>query len=140
MKKVAGIIIACILIIGVILLNKYYLSSKDIITQPKSTSQPTIKQITVYQKISISPEETLVFSKQEISAQSTALDLLKQTTKIKANGEGQNAFVVEINGRAADNKKKEYWAFFVNGQPATVGAGSYQLKENDQIEWKIATY
>ena len=84
--------------------------------------------------------ETLVFSKHEISGQSTALDLLKQTAKIKTKGEGQNAFVVEINGRVADNKKKEYWAFFVNGQPATVGAGSYQLKKNDQVEWKIATY
>ena len=55
-------------------------------------------------------------------------------------GEGKNAYVTGINGREADTKKKEYWAFYVNGKPATVGAGSYILKQADKIEWKIENY
>lgn len=66
-----------------------------------------------------------------------ALDLLKakypgqvQTQKFSA-GE----FVQSINGVQPD--KNHYWAFYVNGQPATVGAGQYMTKDSDTIEWKL---
>ena len=80
------------------------------------------------------------FIKQEIISGKTALDLTKEKTNIKAKGEGVNAYVTEINGQEALNSKKEYWAFFVNGKMAEIGAGSYQLKEGDKIEWKIEKY
>ena len=46
----------------------------------------------------------------------------------------------KINGRRVDDRKNEYWAFYLNGKMAQIGAGSYQLKNGDKIEWKIETY
>ncbi len=70
----------------------------------------------------------------------TALDLTQQRMAVSVKGEGSNAYVVGINGRDADSSKKEYWAFYVNGKLSDVGAGSYQLKSGDKIEWKIEKY
>ena len=70
----------------------------------------------------------------------TALDLLKNASSVKTQGEGTNAYVTELNGIKADTTKKEFWAFYVNGKLADVGADSYKLKANDQILWKIETF
>ncbi|MFA6082306.1 MAG: DUF4430 domain-containing protein [Patescibacteria group bacterium] len=70
----------------------------------------------------------------------TALDLLKSKATVVTSGEGVNAFVTSINGRAASDSKKEYWSFLVNGAAASVGAGSYTTKSTDTILWKIATF
>ncbi len=80
------------------------------------------------------------FIKQEIISGKTALDLTKEKASVKMKGEGVNAYLTEINGLEALNSKKEYWAFYVNGKMAEVGAGSYKLKEGDKIEWKIEKY
>ncbi|MFH0773599.1 MAG: DUF4430 domain-containing protein [bacterium] len=71
---------------------------------------------------------------------STALQLLGATHKVASKGEKENTFITAIDGRVADSKKREFWAFYVNGKQATVGAGSYRIKNNDTIEWKIETY
>jgi hypothetical protein len=59
---------------------------------------------------------------------------------IKTNGEGVNAFVTSLNGRTADTKKREFWELDANGTETQVGAGSYVIKNNDKIDWKINTY
>jgi hypothetical protein len=71
-----------------------------------------------------------------------ALTLLKTATNdnFDAKGSGSNAFVTSINGVAADDSKHEYWAFYVNGKLAQVGAGSYTTKDGDDIQWKLETY
>ncbi len=80
------------------------------------------------------------FVKQEITIGKTALDLTREKAIIKTKGEGANAYVTEINGIEAQVSKKEYWAFYVNGKMAEVGAGSYKLKEGDKIQWQIEKY
>ncbi len=75
-----------------------------------------------------------------VRKQTTALTLLRTTHKISTQGEGVNAFISSIDERSADVNAHEFWAFYVNGKQATVGAGSYILKNNDTIEWKIETY
>ncbi len=70
----------------------------------------------------------------------TALELTQERMAVDVRSEGKSAYVTGINGRKADGKKKEYWAFYINGKPATVGAGSYILKQGDKIEWKIEKY
>lgn len=70
----------------------------------------------------------------------TALALLQASADVKISGEGEMAFVTSINGRRADEGAREYWSFWVNGEMAQVGAGSYMTKDGDLIEWKIATY
>lgn len=66
----------------------------------------------------------------------TALELLNLNAKAVSTGEGANAFVTAINGYSPDIKK-EFWAFYVNGQQAQVGAGSYITKDTDTIEWRL---
>lgn len=66
-----------------------------------------------------------------------ALVLLKEKTTIEQNKSG---LVVSINNRKADEKKREYWSFYVNGKLANVGPAEYQTKKGDKIEWKIEKY
>ena len=70
----------------------------------------------------------------------TALEILQEAATVEVKGRGENAFVVAINGRKADERRREYWSFWVNKEMAQVGAGSYKTKSGDTIEWKIDTY
>ena len=97
-------------------------------------------KILVYQKLYYPHSLSGKYNEQKVLPHTTALGLLKQTTKVKTRGDGQNAFVIEINDKVANDKKKEYWAFYINGKLSPVGAGSYELKNADKIEWKIENY
>lgn len=66
-----------------------------------------------------------------------ALTLLKEQTSVEQDNSG---LVTSINNRKADNTKREYWSFFINGKMAEVGPASYTTKDTDLIEWKIQTY
>lgn len=70
----------------------------------------------------------------------TALEATQNKVEVVAKGEGINAFITSIAGRQADTNQKEFWEFKVNGQQAQVGAGSYIIKNHDQIEWKITNF
>jgi hypothetical protein len=66
----------------------------------------------------------------------TALALLKakhdvQTKTYKGLGEQ----VISIDGVKPD--KHHFWAFYVNGKFASVGAGVYKTKNTDTIAWKL---
>ncbi|HEX7543137.1 MAG TPA: DUF4430 domain-containing protein, partial [Patescibacteria group bacterium] len=102
-----------------------------------TTKKSVVQQIfTVYFKTAGQTN----FTKQEIISGKTALDLTKEKAKVVTKGEGVNAYVIEINGKLAEDSKKEFWAFYVNDKIAEVGAGSYKLKDGDKIEWKIEKY
>lgn len=60
--------------------------------------------------------------------------------QFEAKGSGENTFVTAVNGRVADDSKKEYWALYVNGQYAQLGAGSQQASASDTITWRLETY
>lgn len=79
-------------------------------------------------------------AKIEVKQEETALDLLRSSSSVIIKGDGASAYVVGINGVVADDSKKEYWAFYVNGRLATIGAGSYKLIGGEQIEWKLENY
>jgi len=113
--------------------TSYSFYQTKLLSTKKSIAQQTL---TVYLKISGQKD----FIKQEIISGKTALDLTKEKASVKIKGEGVNAYLTEINSQEALNSKKEYWAFYVNGKMAEVGAGSYKLKEGDKIEWKIEKY
>lgn len=102
-----------------------------------SKKQPAeIKKVSVSLKL---PENTN-FKEFNLNGQPTALELLQDEAKITTKGQGIDAYVTTINGRIAQDSKKEYWAFYINGKLSTVGAGSYTLRQGDRIEWKIANY
>jgi hypothetical protein len=66
-----------------------------------------------------------------------ALTLLKNIASVEQDSSG---LVTGINGRNAENKKKEYWGFYINGKMSEVGPAEYQTKNEDKLEWKIETY
>ncbi|MEK8228800.1 DUF4430 domain-containing protein [Oerskovia sp. M15] len=55
-------------------------------------------------------------------------------------GEGENAYVVAIDGREVQESAKEFWALYVNGETAQVGAGTLVTETGDEITWKLETF
>jgi hypothetical protein len=71
----------------------------------------------------------------------TALELLLEADpSAEVTGEGENAFVTAIGGRAADDSKNEFWSLSVDGEPAQVGAGTLETEDGQEITWTIETY
>ena len=66
----------------------------------------------------------------------TALAILKASYNVETKTyDGIGEMVTGINGVAPDSK--HFWAFYVNGKQAEVGAGQYQTKAGDKISWKL---
>lgn len=65
-----------------------------------------------------------------------ALDLLKVFNRVETKDTSFGPQVVGINGLIPD-EKTHYWAFYVNGSLAQVGADQYVTKNGDKIEWKV---
>jgi hypothetical protein len=66
----------------------------------------------------------------------TALDLLNSNAAVEAKDSSYGPYVDSINGVKGGTDGK-YWAFYVNGEMATVGADAYQTKTGEKIEWKF---
>ncbi len=105
---------------------------------PKQTAIPVVSIYTVKQMVTVDDKKRQATI--HVKKGSTALQLLSISHKIIEKGEKENAYITEIDGRLASETNKEFWAFYVNGKQAQVGAGSYLIKNNDTIEWKIETY
>lgn len=59
---------------------------------------------------------------------------------VKASGIGQAVYVKGINGlNEFDYGGRSGWKYKVNGSYPSVGAGSYVLKDGDQVEWIYST-
>jgi hypothetical protein len=65
----------------------------------------------------------------------TALDLLKENHNVELQSYSFGDMVVGIEGVKADSSN--FWAFYVNGNMAQVGASQYVTKDGDVIEWKL---
>jgi len=47
-------------------------------------------------------------------------------------------FITEIDGYTNDTSTNIYWGFLVNGEMAHLGAGTFQIREGDYLEFKYA--
>lgn len=65
----------------------------------------------------------------------SALELLKDRYRVETKEYGFGEMVQSINGVAAD--KDHFWAFYINGEMAQVGAGEYSTSNGELIEWKL---
>lgn len=66
----------------------------------------------------------------------TALELLKSQATVTTRQSSFGEYVESIEGvKGGDNGK--FWTFYVNGQQAQVGAGAYETRDEDTIEWKF---
>jgi len=66
----------------------------------------------------------------------TALELLKTKANVTTKDSSYGAYVDSINGVKGGTDGK-YWTFYVNGAMSQQGAGDYQTKAGDSIEWKL---
>ena len=116
-------------------MNSGYFQYKNSVPEKKIVALQTI---TVKQIIVIDGKRNDATLK--IKKGSSALQTLSSTHTVVTDGKNENAFVISIDGRSVNEENKEFWSFYVNGKQAEVGAGSYFIKNNDTIEWKIETY
>lgn len=135
MRKIfIGIGTLIILIAGIGLFHRSFKSNLMVDKSPSAK----ISEVTVTQTLQLPGGDKTVNNTQPLGK--TALELLQSTAQVEMKGEGVNAYVTGIDGKKADDSKKEFWAFYVNGKQAEVGAGSYTLRDGDKILWKIASY
>jgi hypothetical protein len=67
----------------------------------------------------------------------TSLEQLKDEASDVLTSQSEYGELVDsIEGHKGGTEGK-YWSFYVNGEMAQVGAGSYVQKEGDFIEWKF---
>lgn len=65
-----------------------------------------------------------------------ALELLKDNAEVVTKKDPNlGEYVVSINGE--DGGGKKYWLYYVDGKQANVGAGEYQTKNGETIDWKL---
>ena len=138
MKKIiyAGLVVAVLFAGAWFVLYGSDDSASNDNQQPESTEQ------TVEENANQEADENITFSEDgknvKYSGEDSkdALSILKSHTEVKTDSSDFGEFVTEINGVAAD-PKTEFWAFYVNGELASEGAGTYQTKSTDTIEWRI---
>lgn len=65
----------------------------------------------------------------------SALELLQASHTVEVSDQG---FVNAIDG--VQPGTREFWAFYVNGEQAQVGAKEYVTKNGEQIEWKLEKF
>lgn len=68
----------------------------------------------------------------------TALSLLKDATGVETTETDYGPMIVGIDGLKAEGNY--YWAFYVNGEPSEVGAGDYEPKAGDALEFKYESF
>lgn len=67
----------------------------------------------------------------------TALGILKEKYTVETKEfSGIGEYVTSIDGKKEDTGKN-FWAFYVDGKQANVGASQYQTKDGEMIEWKL---
>lgn len=66
----------------------------------------------------------------------TAYALLGETREINTKDTSFGKQILGIDGKNAD-ETKEYWAFYVDGKLAAVGAEAYTCADAEKVEWKL---
>lgn len=123
-NRFANIFIGLLVFVVVVFFGYGFLITRNQTNQPTAnTPTPTIALVDYISYVGVTGK--------------TALDLLDTRAAVVQAASG---LVVSINGRKADNKEREYWAFYINGKISQVGPKDYITKDGDKIEWKIEKY
>jgi hypothetical protein len=65
----------------------------------------------------------------------TALELLMEYADVDTKDTSFGEQVISING--VEQSGDKYWLYYVNDQPAQMGADQYNTKNRDKIEWRL---
>lgn len=132
-KKLLPVIIALLVVLTAgtaFVLNRQKPEDKKSATAATSQNEQKPAEETQKPKAEATP---VVYDGQEGK---TALELLKQNAEVVTKDSAYGPYVDSINSVQGGTDGK-YWAFYVNGQMAQVGADAYQTKTGDKIEWKF---
>ena len=111
-------------------------------TQEVAGSLENKKEITVSIALDYGNGTVQDFADEKLPEGNTAFDALKAIEQRHAIAlqakefTGLGMFVESIGG--VKNTQTAYWQYWVNGEYSTVGSDQYELKEGDQITWKLA--
>lgn len=121
-----GIAIAIVAILGLAVALALY----------QSNAQPQVTP--AMQSVESAPPE---LGRTEISYHAqpgiTSLEQLKSEAKNVLTQESEYGELVDSVEGHKGGTNGAYWSFYVNGEMAQVGAGSYVQEEGDYIEWKF---
>ncbi len=113
------IIVAIIAVLGIV-----YALTKEPVRAPTVENQESQQQV---------PASTISYRGADGR---NALELLKSHHQVETQEfSGLGEFVISIDGIAPDSQ--HFWAFYVDGKQAQVGASAYVTKDGEQIEWKL---
>ena len=125
MKRFAPILAALIIVLG----GAWYVSAHRADNDTTATASPTVSASAT---ATATPQATTV-TYAGVEGK-TAMATLKSTHTVVTKTYSFGDSVESIDGLAAD--AGHYWAFYVNGQYASVGADAYTAKSGDMIDWK----
>ncbi|MBU7034812.1 MAG: DUF4430 domain-containing protein [Theionarchaea archaeon] len=54
--------------------------------------------------------------------------------------EEEGGFVISVNGVSQNPSDNIYWMYYINGEPAQVGAADYTVQEGDEIVWRLEKF
>lgn len=98
-----------------------------------TTSEDT-QAVTVSIKIFIDgQEQTALAQAVTVPEGTTLMEVMTENYEIAH----ENTFITEINGHPQDLTANRFWLYDINGEMAMVGMAEYELKEGDDIEWKL---
>jgi hypothetical protein len=125
-----NLIVLVLLVLGGGGLAWYFSQHHNTINQTVQSATPR----TIASNLNISTDGKTV--SYEGVAGETALTTLRNLTSVQTQASSYGEFVTSINSLTA-NSSTQFWAFYVNGQAAAVGAGTYTAVQGDKIEWKL---
>lgn len=136
MKNSFKIIVLVAILAGAVFLQH------SLVTKNFPATDGMNQEITVALKVDFGDGNINSYNGIKLEQERTVFNLLKKVTR----GKGMElsykeypdlgALVESINNVKNDFGNNKWWQYWVNGEYAVVGASSYQLKNNDSVEWK----
>lgn len=108
-------------------------------TDPDATGSASLQEQKVDLYVDYGNGKTTSYEGIIIDTKSTVLSILKKKLEqtgstVTTKSYNFGAMVESING--ITNNSEYFWSFSVNGQPGSISADKYILKNGDVVEWK----
>lgn len=124
-----------------VLVGAVFLQHSLVAKNPPATDGAN-QEITVALKIDFGDGNINSYNGIKLEQERTVFNLLKKVARENSmefsykEYPDLGALVESINNVKNDFGNNKWWQYWVNGEYALVGASSYQLKNNDSVEWK----
>ena len=115
----------------------YVVSDNDTAETPTESVVEVVETQEAEPTIEISEDGTYV-SYDGVEGE-TPLATMQGLTDVVTQSSDFGEFVTTINGLEADSSS-QYWAFYVNGELANLGAGNFTAEAGDSIEWRLEEF